>query len=581
MWSQRFMIRLFRFMSPFKLEIAGILLLVFLQSLATLYLPTLMSDIVDTGILNNDINYILKIGAVMLAVAAGGTLCSVAASFLSARTSMAFGQRVRSNIFRRVESFSLHEIDKFGTATLITRTTNDVTQVQMVTLIMMRLMVGAPMMCIGGLIMAISLDRPLTLVLAVSVPVLILFITLIARKSIPLFRLMQIKIDKLSLVLREQLIGIRVIRAFNRIHDERRRFAVANDDLMDNAVRVNRIMAFMMPALMLIMNLTSLAIIWFGAVRINTGDMEVGSLMAFIQYAMQIMFAFLMFSFMFVMVPRGAASAARINGVLDTVPEINDPQEPELADSESGFVEFKDVTFSYPGAEQPALFNISFSAKPGEITAIVGSTGSGKSTLVNLIMRFYDVDSGQVLVDGVDVRRMAQSYLRQKVGFVPQKTVLFSGTIGDNIRYGKPEASESEIQQAVQTAQASDFVQSMDGGMDAVVSQGGTNVSGGQKQRISIARALARSPEIYVFDDSFSALDFKTDARLRAALKKEIGNSTVLIVAQRVASVMDADRIIVLEDGSVAGIGTHRELLVSCEVYREIVSSQLSAEEAA
>ena len=575
------MIKLYRFLLPFKLPIAGILLLVFLQSLATLYLPTLMSDIVDTGILNDNVHYILRVGALMLGVAAGGTICSVAASFLSARTSMAFGQIVRSNIFRRVESFSLHEVDRFGTATLITRTTNDVTQVQMVTLIIMRLMVGAPMMCIGGIIMALSLDRPLTLVLAVSVPVLILCIALIARQSIPLFRLMQIKIDKLSLVLREQLIGIRVIRAFNRIHDERRRFAVANDDLTDNAVRVNRIMALMMPALMLIMNLTSLAIIWFGAIRINSGDMQVGSLMAFIQYAMQIMFAFLMFSFMFVMVPRGAASAARINEVLEVIPEINDPQDPVRADSERGFVEFKNVTFSYPGAEQPALSNVSFSAKPGEFTAIVGSTGSGKSTMVNLIMRFYDVDSGQVLLDGVDVRAMAQSYLRQKVGFVPQKTVLFSGTIGDNIRYGRFAATESEVQHAVHVAQARDFVDSMDGGIDAVIAQGGTNVSGGQKQRISIARALARAPEIYVFDDSFSALDFKTDARLRAALKSEIADSTVLIVAQRVATVMDADQIIVLEDGSVAGIGTHRELLASCEVYREIVSSQLSEEEVA
>ncbi len=575
------MIKLYRFLSPFRLSLFAILVLVFLQSLSNLYLPTLMSDIVDTGILHDDVHYIMRIGAAMLGVAAGGTVCSVAASFLSARTSMAFGQILRSKIFRRVESFSLHEIDKFGTATLITRSTNDVTQVQMVTLIMMRLMLGAPMMCIGGIIMAVSLDRPLTLVLAVSVPVLIVFITLIARKSMPLFKLMQIKIDKLSLVLREQLIGIRVIRAFNRVEQEQKRFAGANDDLMDNAIRVNRIMAYMMPALMLIMNFTALAVIWFGAVRINDGDMEVGSLMAFIQYAMQIMFAFLMFSFMFVMVPRGAASAARINEVLDTVPEINDPTEPVKAEKEHGFVEFDDVTFSYPGAEQPALSHISFSAEPGEITAIVGSTGSGKSTLVNLIPRFYDVDSGRVLVDGVDVRQMSQSYLRHKIGFVPQKAVLFSGTIEGNVRYGSPAASESDVMRAVQVAQARDFVLSMEGGLEATIAQGGTNVSGGQKQRISIARALARLPEIYVFDDSFSALDFKTDARLRAALKKEISNSTVLIVAQRVATVIDADRIIVLEDGGVAGIGTHRELLTGCEVYREIVSSQLSEEEVA
>lgn len=561
--------------------IAGILGLVFLQTLSDLYLPTLMSDIVDKGIMKGDTNYIMRVGGFMLLIAAGGTICAVIASYLSSRTAMGFGKILRSTVFNQVESFSLHEFDKLGTSTLITRTTNDITQVQMVTMMIMRMMVSAPMMAIGGIIMALSKDRSLTWILVVALPVLTGVIFIIARKGMPLFRQMQVKIDRINLVLRENLTGIRVIRAFNRNEYEKERFENANADLTNNYIKVNRIMAFLMPSMMLIMNLTSVSILWFGGIRIDNGDMELGSLIAFMQYAMQIMFSMLMVSIMFIMVPRAQAAAVRINEVLETVPEIKDADRVRHADDKRGFVEFRNVTFSYHGAEQPALSDISFSAGPGEVTAIIGGTGSGKSTLVNLIPRFYDVDRGSILVDGVDVREMSQEELRSRIGFVPQKSVLFSGTIADNIRYGKENATDDEIRHAAEMAQAAEFISGMDGGFNHMIAQGGTNVSGGQKQRLSIARALVKKPEIYIFDDSFSALDFKTDARLRAALKKETADSTVFIVSQRVSTVMDADRIIVLDEGRIAGMGTHKELLNTCEVYREIVSSQLSEEELA
>ncbi len=417
--------------------------------------------------------------------------------------------------------------------------------------------------------------------LAVSVPLLAGVIYLLLSRSIPLFRVMQVKIDRLNLVVREGLTGIRVIRAFDRVDHEHRRFEAANADLTNNAIQVNRIMAFMMPAMMLIMNFTSVAIIWFGAVRIDNGGMQVGALIAFIQYAMQIMFSVFMVSMLAIMLPRAAASATRINAVLDTEPDIVDAEQVRSAGGARGYVEFEHVTFSYPGAEEPALYDISFRAEPGEVTAIIGGTGSGKSTLVNLIPRFYDIDSGRILVDGVDIREMTQEDLRARIGFVPQRAMLFTGSIADNIRYGKGDATEEEVIHAAEIAQATEFISAMGEGFDSRIAQGGTNVSGGQKQRLSIARALVRKPEIYIFDDSFSALDFKTDARLRAALKRETADATVLIVAQRVATVMDADRIIVLDEGRIAGIGTHRELMQSSQVYREIVSSQLSEEEVA
>ncbi|PKM39514.1 MAG: multidrug ABC transporter ATP-binding protein [Firmicutes bacterium HGW-Firmicutes-8] len=575
------MIKLFRFLKPYRIPVSGVLILFLLQSLAELYLPTLMSDIVDTGIVKGDIPYILKVGSLMLVVAMVSGICIIIASYLSSLAATGFGKDLRSKVFSQVESYSLHEFDQIGTASLITRTTNDITQVQQVLIMIMRMMVSAPMMCIGGIIMAVSKDAKLSLVLVVAIPILAAAIYVVAIKGVPLFKAMQVKLDKLNLVLRENLTGIRVIRAFNRIDHENMRFNEANRDLTGTAIKVNKIMAALMPIIMLVMNFTTIAIVWFGGIRVDRGDMHVGDMMAFILYAMQIMFSLVMVSFMFVMVPRAEASAVRINEVLDTVPEIKDPAEAKSADSIRGFVEFKDVTFSYPGAEQPAVSNISFSLRPGEVTAIIGGTGSGKSTLISLIPRFYDVDSGSILVDGVDVREMTQESLRAKIGFVPQNAVLFTGTVADNIRYGKEDAADEEVRRAAQTAQVMEFVANMKEGFGSVISQGGANVSGGQKQRLSIARALVRRPEIYIFDDSFSALDFKTDAKLRSALKKETVDSTVLIVAQRAGTVMDADRIIVLDDGQIVGMGSHQELLKTCEVYREIVSSQLSEEEIA
>ncbi|MCX7843565.1 MAG: ABC transporter ATP-binding protein/permease [Clostridia bacterium] len=573
------MLRLFRFLKPYILSLSIMLVLIFMQTLADLYLPTLMAAIIDRGVMKKDTFFIVRTGGFMLLIAAGGVLCAVAASFLSAKASSGFGRIIRSNVFKRIESFSLNEFDKLGTSTLITRTTNDITQVQTVTMMIMRMMISAPIMAVGGIVMAFSKDKPLTVVLAVALPLLAAAITLIAVKGLPLFKLMQVKLDKLNLVLRENLTGIRVIRAFNRVDYEKSRFNEANADLTDNYIRVNRIMALMMPLLMLIMNFTTIAIIWFGVIRIDSGEMQVGSLIAFVQYSALIMFSMLMLSMMFVMVPRAQAAAVRINEVLEVVPEINDPKVCKDTGSKRGHIEFRDVTFSYHGAEQPALRNISFSAKPGEVTAIIGSTGSGKSTLINLIPRFYDVDSGSVMVDGVDVREMSQSSLRSRIGFVPQKNVLFSGTIRENIRVGKDNASDSEIEKAAEIAQAIEFISGMEDGFQHNISQGGANISGGQKQRLSIARALVRKPEIYIFDDSFSAIDFKTDAKLRAALKQETEGSTVLIVAQRVGTVMDANKIIVLDNGAIVGMGTHSELLKTCAVYREIVASQLPEEE--
>lgn len=575
------MTKLARFLMPFRTSLVLVVILIFFQSLSELYLPTLMADIVDIGIVKGDTDYIWKTGGIMLLVTAGGTICVILASYLSSKAATGFGKILRSKVFSHVESYSLHEFDKIGTASLITRTTNDITQIQQVMIMVLRMMVSAPMLAIGGIIMAVSKDAALSLVIVVAIPVLSVVIFILAMKGIPLFKQMQAKLDKLNRVLRENLTGIRVIRAFNRIDYEKKRFDEANRDLTGTAIKVNKIMAALMPIMMLILNYTTIAIIWFGAIRIDNGHMQVGDLMAFIQYVMQIMFGLIMFSMMFVMIPRAQASATRINEVLNTIPDIHDPAVAKRADMTRGVVEFRDVTFSYPGAEQSALSNISFRTGPGEVTAVIGGTGSGKSTMMNLIPRFYDLDTGSILVDGVDVREMSQEYLRSKIGYVPQQAVIFSGTIAENISYGRKEATDAEIQQAAETAQVLEFISSMKDGFDSAIAQGGTNVSGGQKQRLSIARALVRRPEIYIFDDSFSALDFKTDAKLRAALKKETSDASVFIVAQRVSTVMDADRIIVLDEGRIAGIGGHKELMNTCEVYREIVSSQLSEEESA
>lgn len=575
------MVKLLRFFRPYRWYIFCVILFLFAQSMAELYLPTLMAEVVNNGMMKGDTGYIWKYGSYMLAVALVSSFCSIIGSYLSSIIGMGFGRDIRNGVFSRVESYSLHEFDRIGTASLITRTTNDIIQVQTLVIMGLRFMVFAPIMCVGGIIMAYSKDQQLTLILAVVLPLMLVLISVLATVIVPLFKAMQVKLDKVNLVLRENLTGIRVIRAFNRLAGEKKRFETANRDLTDNAIRVNKIMAMVQPVMIIIMNLTSIAIIWFGGHRISQNMMNVGDMMAFIQYAMQVMFSIIMVTVMFVMVPRAQASANRVNEVLDMEPNITDPPQGMPGSGRTGYVEFRDVTFSYPGAELPAVSNITFAASPGEVTAIIGGTGSGKSTLINLVPRFYDVDSGSVLVDGVDVRQLSQKELRVKIGFVPQSPVLFSGTVSENIRYGKADATQEEIVHAAEIAQAGEFIAAMKDGFESMISQGGTNLSGGQKQRLSIARALVRQPGIYILDDSFSALDFKTDARLRAALRKETAASTVIIVAQRVGTVMDADRIIVLDEGRIAGMGKHRELLDSCLVYREIVSSQLSEEEIA
>jgi ATP-binding cassette subfamily B protein len=542
-----------------------------------------MSDIVDKGIVKGDQPAILRIGGLMLLMSIAGTFCAILGSYFASKVATGFGRILRGAIFARVEHFSIHQFDGFGSASLVTRTTNDTTQVQQMLTMMLTMVVTAPMMAAGGVILALSQDTQLAWVLIAVMPVMALVFGVILRGAVPLSQAMQAKIDRLNLIIGEGLSGIRVIRAFDRGAHQRERFDRANLDLTNTSIALNRLMAFLMPALILMLNLTSLAIIWVGSHRIDAGVMQVGAMIASMQYAMQIMFAVFMVTAMFVMLPRAAASAARINEVLDVVPEIVDPAgpaEPPRA-TQRGHVEFENVTFQYPGAEEPALSGVSFTAHPGEMTAIIGGTGSGKSTLAGLIPRFYDVNHGRVLVDGVDVREMTQADLRSRIGFVPQKAVLFTGTVAANIRYGRENASDEEVQRAAAVAQAIDFIDAMPEKFAAPISQGGINLSGGQKQRLSIARAIVRKPDVYVFDDSFSALDFATDAKLRAALRDETGNATVFVVAQRISTVINADRIIVLDNGRVAGVGTHAELLENSEIYREIVSSQVSLEEVA
>lgn len=575
------MLKIYKNLKPFSLSLLIILVLQFFQVMANLYLPTLMSDITNYGILKEDVPFIWKTGGVMLLIAAGGVLCSVTASYFSSRTAIGLGRILRNKTFKQVEGFSLHEFDKFGASTLITRTTNDIIQIQTVTILIFNMMISAPMTAIGGTILAYNADKSLTVILAFALPVIVTLITFFAWKGMPLFKMVQTKLDKVNLVLRENLTGIRVVRAFNQIDHEKERFDEASLDLTNNYIKVNHIMAFMMPSMMLIMNVVTLSILWFGAARIGNGTANLGDLMAFIQYAMQILISLLMLTMMFIMIPRAQAAAERVSQVLETMPEIADPKVIQHADQQAGYIEFRDVSFSYQGSEKPAVSHISFAAKPGETTAIIGGTGSGKSTIVNLMPRFYDVDSGEILVDGVNVKAMSQQELRAKIGFVPQKSILFTGTIADNLRYGKDSASDEEVHHAAEIAQADDFIKNMNDAYETMLSEGGLNLSGGQKQRLSIARALVRKPEIYIFDDSFSALDFKTDAKLRNALKKETAAATVIIVAQRVGTVMNSDRIIVLEEGTIAGIGNHKELMKSCEIYREIVSSQLSEEDLA
>ena len=570
------MLKLFALLKPLRGSVAIVTVLALAQSVANLYLPRLMADMVDHGIVPGVRQRILEVGGVMLVVAVLGTLCAVAGSFFASKVATGFGRMVRERVFDRVSHFSVHQFDHFSTASLITRTTNDTTQVQQVLLMVLGMAISAPMMAIGGVVLSLSQDTRLARVLIAIIPVLAVVFFVIMWKAVPLFQKMQVQIDQLNLVIDEGLSGVRVIRAFDRGAHQSGRFDEANRAVTGTAISVNRLVALLMPAMFFMMNLTSVLIIWFGAVRIEAGQMQVGAMMASLQYAIQILFAVFMVTAVFVMLPRAAASAARINAVLDVVPDVVDPAQPRTAGAARGLVEFQDVTFQYPGAEEPALTGVSFTAHPGEVTAIIGGTGSGKSTLAGLIPRFYDVHQGRVLVDGVDVRELSLADLRARIGFVPQKAVLFSGTIASNIRFGPDPATDDEMRHAAAVAQAAEFIDQTADGYDSPVSQGGTNLSGGQKQQLAIARALVRRAEIYVFDDSFSALDFATDARLRAALRADLTAATVFIVSQRIGTVMNADRIVVLDEGRVAGMGTHAELLRSCEVYREIAESQAS-----
>ncbi|MGR6917471.1 ABC transporter ATP-binding protein [[Actinomadura] parvosata] len=566
---------------PYRREIALVVVFQFVQTLATLYLPTLNADIIDDGVVKGDTGYIMRIGLVMLAVTLVQITCATVAVYYGARTSMALGRDLRAAIFHRVQGFSAQEVGRLGAPSLITRTTNDVQQVQLLVLMAFTMMVAAPIMCVGGIVLALNQDAALSSLLLVALPVMIAVVAVIVVRMRPLFRTMQERIDRINQVLREQIAGIRVIRAFVRDRYERERFAGDNDRLTEVSLRVGRLMALMFPTVMLVVNVSSVAVVWFGGHRIADGAMEVGALTAVISYLMQILMSVMMAMFMFMMIPRAEVCAERIEEVLATETTVHPPASPVVPARGDGELELRSVDFRYPGAEEPVLCGVSFAARPGRTTAIIGSTGSGKTTLLNLIPRLFDASAGEVLVDGVNVRDLDPGALSRAVGLVPQSPYLFSGTVASNLRYGRPDATDEELWRALEVAQARDFVEAMPGGLDEPISQGGTNVSGGQRQRLAIARTLVHRPEIYLFDDSFSALDYATDARLRAALAEEIADATIVIVAQRVSTIRDADRIIVLEDGRVVGSGTHGELMDGCPTYREIVLSQLTEQEAA
>lgn len=576
------LIRLLRaHLRPYRGDVLLVMVLQLMQTLATLYLPTLNADIIDKGVVTGDTRYIWSRGGLMLAVALAQILCSIGAVYFGARTAMALGRDVRLALFSRVQEFSAREVAHFGAPSLITRNTNDVQQVQMLAIMTFTLMVSAPIMCIGGVILALNQDVKLSSLLLVSVPALGVVVALIISRMRPLFRQMQVRIDEINRVMREQISGVRVIRAFVREAAERARFGVANTGLYDVSLGAGRLMALMFPSVMLVLNLSSIAVLWFGGHLVADGGMQVGALTAYLTYLLQILMAVMMATFMFVMVPRAEVCAERIVEVLDTEPAVRPPMRPAPAGAQRGRLELRAVEFGYPGAQQPVLRDISLVAEPGQVTAIIGGTGSGKTTLVNLVPRLFDVTGGAVLVDGVDVRDLDPAVLSGLIGLVPQRPYLFSGTIASNLRYGKPDATEAELWHALEIAQARDFVARMQGGLDATIAQGGTNVSGGQRQRLAIARAVVHEPEIYLFDDSFSALDYATDAALRAALARETAEATVLIVAQRVATIRNADKIVVLEAGQIVATGTHRELMATDETYREIVLSQLTEQEAA
>ncbi|CAL9430618.1 ABC transporter ATP-binding protein [Streptomyces sp. enrichment culture] len=566
---------------PYKRPLALLVALQLLQTCATLYLPTLNADIIDNGVVRGDTGYILGYGGLMIGISLAQVVCNVGAVYYGARTAAALGRDVRAAVFDRVQSFSAREVGHFGAPSLITRTTNDVQQIQMLTLMTFTLMVSAPIMCVGGVVLALGLDVPLSGVLVAVVPVLGVCVTLIVRRLRPLFRTMQERLDTVNRVLREQITGNRVIRAFVRDAYEQRRFHGSNTELTDVSLRAGNLLALMFPVVMTVVNLSSIAVVWFGAHRIDSGGMQIGDLTAFLAYLMQIVMSVMMATFMFMMVPRAEVCAERIQEVLDTSSSVVPPSAPVTELRRHGHLEIRGAGFRYPGAEEPVLRTVDLVARPGEVTAVIGPTGSGKSTLLGLVPRLFDATDGEVLVDGVPVADIDPALLARTVGLVPQKPYLFAGTVATNLRYGNPDATDEELWHALEVAQGRDFVERLEGGLDAPIAQGGTNVSGGQRQRLAIARTLVRRPEIYLFDDSFSALDYATDAALRAALARETAEATVVIVAQRVATIRDADRIVVLEEGRVVGTGRHHELMADNETYREIVLSQLTEAEAA
>ncbi|WP_371580406.1 ABC transporter ATP-binding protein [Streptomyces sp. NBC_01314] len=576
------LIRLLRsHLRPYRTPIILLVLLQFVQTCATLYLPTLNADIIDKGVVEGDTGYILSFGALMVGISLVQVVCNIGAVYYGARTASAVGRDIRAAVFDRVQSFSAREVGHFGAPSLITRTTNDVQQVQMLVLMTFTLVVSAPIMCVGGIVLALGLDVPLSGVLLAVVPVLGISVSLIVRRLRPLFRTMQERLDTVNRVLREQITGNRVIRAFVRDDYEKDRFRKANAELTDVSLGTGRMLALMFPIVMTVVNVSSIAVVWFGAHRIDSGGMEIGALTAFLAYLMQIVMAVMMATFMFMMMPRAEVCAERIQEVLDTETSVVPPVEPVRELRRHGFLEVRSAGFRYPGAEEPVLRSIEIVARPGETTAVIGSTGSGKSTLLGLVPRLFDVTDGEVLVDGVDVRKLDPKLLAKTVSLVPQKPYLFSGTVATNLRYGNPDATDEELWHALEVAQAKEFVSRLENGLDSPIAQGGTNVSGGQRQRLAIARTLVQRPEIYLFDDSFSALDYATDAALRAALGRETADATVVIVAQRVATIRDADRIVVLDEGRVVGTGRHHELMTDNETYREIVLSQLTEAEAA
>ncbi|MET8824755.1 ABC transporter ATP-binding protein [Streptomyces sp. NPDC004610] len=576
------LIRLLRtYLRPYRKPIVLLVLLQFLQTCATLYLPTLNADIIDNGVVNGDTGYIIGYGALMIGISLAQVVCNIGAVFYGARTAAALGRDVRAAVFDRVQSFSSRELGHFGAPSLITRTTNDVQQIQMLALMTFTLMVSAPIMCVGGIVLALGLDVPLSGVLVAVVPVLGLSVTLIVRALRPLFRSMQVRLDTVNRVLREQITGNRVIRAFVRDEYEQQRFRRANTELTDVSLKSGNLLALMFPIVMTVVNVSSIAVVWFGAHRIDGGEMQIGDLTAFLSYLMQIVMSVMMATFMFMMVPRAEVCAERIQEVLETESSVVPPVAPVTELRRHGYLEIRGAGFRYPGAEEPVLRNVDLVARPGEVTAVIGSTGSGKSTLLGLVPRLFDATDGQVLVDGTEVTEIEPRLLARTVGLVPQRPYLFAGTVATNLRYGNPDATDDELWHALGVAQAKEFVERLEGGLNAPVAQGGTNVSGGQRQRLAIARTLVQRPEIYLFDDSFSALDYATDAALRAALAEETADATVVIVAQRVSTIRDADRIVVLDEGRIVGAGRHEELMAGNETYREIVLSQLTEAEAA